>query len=393
MRAVLYSHDGLGLGHVRRNLAIAAALKAAAHDASVVLATGWSELPEHWLPAGVDTVKLPAFRKLGNDEYGARHLTLSRDEVRAMRSSLLESLVQTFHPDVILVDKHPLGVRGELRSALAVLRKQGGRAVLGLRDVLDDPATVCEEWDRHGVPRMVLEHYDRVLVFGHPLILDPIPDCKEAAAIRDRLAFCGYVRATELLEGVSEPHGARRSDPARPLVLATAGGGEDGFGLLETFIAAAARASWEGLVVTGPQCSPPHRAALRQRAHAAGVRVFRFAEDLTRWFETVDALVCMGGYNTLVEAVSRGTPTVCIPREHPRREQFIRARAFADLELLRTIDPHQLSVAQLRSAIEATLATPRNELRPRAWNKLDFRGAERAAAELIELSRPSVAAA
>src|SRR5215211_6671645 len=125
MRALLYSHDGFGLGHVRRNLAIAAALRAALPDACVVLATGWSELPEHWLPAGVDTVKLPALRKLENDKYAGRHLALSADEVRAIRSSLLESIVRSLRPDVLLVDKHPCGVRGELRSALGVLRKQG----------------------------------------------------------------------------------------------------------------------------------------------------------------------------------------------------------------------------------------------------------------------------
>ena len=53
---------------------------------------------------------------------------------------------------------------------------------------------------------------------------------------------------------------------------------------------------------------------------------------LTRWLDRVDALVCMGGYNTMAEAVSRGTPTVCVPRTRPRVEQLIRARAFAETE-------------------------------------------------------------
>ena len=36
----------------------------------------------------------------------------------------------------------------------------------------------------------------------------------------------------------------------------------------------------------------------------------------------------MGGYNTLCEILSQGTISLIIPRETPRQEQIIRARAF-----------------------------------------------------------------
>ena len=72
---------------------------------------------------------------------------------------------------------------------------------------------------------------------------------------------------------------------------------------------------------------------IRRRAAAAGVAVRTFVPELAGWFGAVDALVCMGGYNTLLEALVRGTPTVCVPRTTPRSEQLIRARALADLGL------------------------------------------------------------
>jgi predicted glycosyltransferase len=94
----------------------------------------------------------------------------------------------------------------------------------------------------------------------------------------------------------------------------------------------------------------------------------------------------MGGYNTLGEAISRGTPTVCVPRVHPRQEQLIRARAFERLGLLRTVEPDLLNPALLREEIDAVLGASRRELAARAGASLDFGGARRAATRLLELA-------
>ena len=40
------------------------------------------------------------------------------------------------------MDKHPFGISGEFRAALSAVRKFGGRTALGLRDILDERATV-----------------------------------------------------------------------------------------------------------------------------------------------------------------------------------------------------------------------------------------------------------
>ncbi len=58
MRFLLYSHDGLGLGHVRRNLAIAAALVDADPDASVLLATGADEVNSLGVSPRVEVLRL-----------------------------------------------------------------------------------------------------------------------------------------------------------------------------------------------------------------------------------------------------------------------------------------------------------------------------------------------
>jgi predicted glycosyltransferase len=100
----------------------------------------------------------------------------------------------------------------------------------------------------------------------------------------------------------------------------------------------------------------------------------------------------MGGYNTLSEALSLGTPTLCVPRVFPRREQLIRARSFAKLDLLRLIEPDRLTPEVMRSEVAALLARDRREIAGRAHATLGFDGAQVAASALLELATGSLAA-
>jgi predicted glycosyltransferase len=387
-RFVFYSHDGYGLGHLRRNLSIAAALTRVAPKASVLLVTGCNELGAHGLARNVDLLVLPGLRKLGNGRYSARRLPMSGRELRALRSAQLETAVRSFRPDVMLVDKHPVGVRGELRPALEALLEAGGRAALGLRDILDDPATVVEEWSADEMIELIEQHFDRVLVYGDPQVLDVVEEYRLPASLAARARYCGYVVHPESNHSLAVdtlPAFATRVG-RRPTVLATAGGGEDGASLLESFIQAARDAPWDSVVVSGPQMSAPERHALRRAAVEVGVDFHGAVLEVSSWFSHADVVVSMGGYNTLSEAISRGTPTLCVPRVHPRREQLIRGRAFARLGLLRVVEPELLDPERLRREVAALIGASRSELAARARSALGFGGAHRAAAELLELA-------
>lgn len=387
-RFILYSHDGCGLGHLRRNLAIAAAVTEEAPDASVVLLTGCIELGAEGLAPNVEICSLPALRKLGNGLYGARRLPISTTELRDVRARLISACVEAFRPDVLLIDKHPMGVRGELRPALGSLPEWGGRAVLGLRDILDDPATVRQEWRSEGVIEFTEAHCDGVLIYGNPRVFDFVGEYGLPDSLARRARHCGYVVHPEAPRAL-----ALAATPARrPRVLATAGGGEDGRRLLETFARAAHGAPWDAALVAGPQASPDDQQALRRAAADGGVEFHESVSDLPDRLPGVDALVSMGGYNTLGEALSLGTPTLCVPRAHPRREQLIRARAFAKLGLLTLIEPDRLSPERVRAEVMALLERDRRDIAIRAHATLGFRGAQRAAEALLELAAGSVSA-
>jgi predicted glycosyltransferase len=392
---MLYSHDALGLGHTRRNLTVAAALTKLAPEASVLLVTGTDVVNRLGVPPNVEVLKLPGLRKVANEHYTARRLRISATDIFALRSALLTAVVESFRPTVMLVDKHPLGAGGELRPALDALHAMGGRAVLGLRDILDDRTTVLDEWARHDLHTRIAEHYDQVLVYGHRSVFDPIEEYDLPTSVAERTRFCGYVVHRSANNGWADdrlPAFAAESR-LRPVVLAATGGGEDGFALLKTFVRAAAGAAWDGVVVTGPDMPEEERRTLAHLVCGTRVTLHTFVPDLDRWFGLVDALVCMGGYNTLAEAVSEGTPIVCIPRTFPRSEQLIRARAFDRLGLLRTVEPAQLDVGRLCIEVTAALALSRRELTHRAQALLKFDGASLAASHLLEVAEVGEAVA
>src|SRR5436190_6723618 len=133
MRFLFYSHDGLGLGHTRRHIAVASALSEMSPAASVLLATGADDMTRIGLPPHVEVLKLPGLRKVTNETYGSRRLQIPGDDIRAMRSSLLTAAVKAYRPAVTLVDKHPFGAKGEFREALEHVKEAGGRTALGLR--------------------------------------------------------------------------------------------------------------------------------------------------------------------------------------------------------------------------------------------------------------------
>jgi predicted glycosyltransferase len=381
-RFLFYSHDGVGLGHVRRNLAIADALSEIEPDAAILIATSAEEVADLGVPARADVLKLPGLQKVANDDYASRRLPLSSSDVRAVRASLLAAAVDSFRPTVLIADKHPLGIGGELRDALDTLHAAGGRAALGLRDILDEPSAVVEDWAAHDLAAHIAECYDRVLVYGIPSVFNTIREYRLPPDVSRMARYCGYVVRSD---GVDESLLDLPQTSARPLVLATAGGGADGFDVLSTFVTAAGGMPWEAVVVSGRQADRRERDALRRLAAKAGVAFRTFVPTLSGWFPRVDALVCMGGYNTIVEAVAAGVPTVCVPRVTPRTEQVIRASAFARLDLLRVLTPDRLDAGSLRDEVSAALGSPRAEIAARAHARLDLQGAQAAARHLLEL--------
>lgn len=361
LRVALYSHDTMGLGHLRRNIAIASSIvtaeEAAGRAADVLLLSGARETAAYPLPAGVDCLTLPALAK-GADGYGPRSLHASLAEVVELRAALLRAALERFAPDVLVVDKVARGVCRELEPALTDLHALGRtRLVLGLRDVLDEPAVTAAEWERDGALEAMADLYDAVWWYGDRAVLDPVAEYGLPPRVARRLRATGYlahgraVHAAGVPDGLSAdggPWAASRARAGQPYVLCMVGGGQDGAELARAFAAADLPAGHRGVLLTGPYLPrDAHDELARAVRRGSRTDVLRFTPDVAPLVAGAAAVVAMGGYNTVCEVLAAGRPALVVPRVHPRVEQLIRADRLSALGLLDVLHPDALTPAAL----------------------------------------------
>lgn len=332
-RVLIYSHDTFGLGHLRRCRAIAHALVEAQKDVSVLILSGSPIIGSFDFRARVDFVRIPGVIKLRNGEYTALTLHMDIEETLAMRSSIIKHTALTFDPDLFLVDKEPLGLRGEVGETLALMRDRGTPSVLGLRDVLDEPGPLAEEWSRKEAIPALVEFYSQVWIYGLPQVHNPLAGLALPPSVGRKTVFTGYLpRSVPPVE----PYVPGFQTDA-PYILVTAGGGGDGE-LLFDWVLRAYEADpalpYPALLVLGPFMAPERVAEFHQRAEALGrVVVTEFETHLESLLDRAVGVVAMGGYNTFCEILSFDKRTLIFPRTVPRREQWIRACRARDLGL------------------------------------------------------------
>ena len=340
----------MGLGHMRRNLLIAQFLTAAGVEATILMICGAYEAGAFLLPPGVDCVTLPALHKEINGSYSSRRLSLTLRDLVALRARTVQAALEAFRPHLLVVDNVPRGALGELEPALKSLRKSGlGRCVLGLRDVLDDPAVVRAEWRRAKNEEAVRDYYQEVWVYGDPQVYDLARECGFASDIADKVRYLGYLDQRPRVDFVPDGRGQPdRRLPAGPFALCTVGGGQDGWRLAEAFAHASAPAGVARVILAGPAMAWPDRERLRDRARRdPSLSVLDFVPEPAPLVERAACVVGMAGYNTACEVMSFGKRALLVPRVEPRREQLIRAQRLQRLGFVDMLHPDELDARVL----------------------------------------------
>ena len=357
-RLLLYSHDTYGLGHLRRNVLIAEDLLEHVQGLQVVLLSGSPVAQRFPLPRNLTLVPLPPVVKTGVDEYAARNPRLPFSLARRARTAIMTDVARRFEPDVFLVDHAPQGMKGELLPVFDALRRwsPATRIVLGLRDVVDDPTAVQRAWIEQDVAQTLRDVYDRVAVYGSRDLVD-VGEYGIPGATLERTTYCGYL-CRQPAEAAEVP--LKGWTPGMRFVLGTAGGGGDGIDVLRATLAAAERHGLPSLLVSGPLMGAGEREALEAEVSASRAgHIADFIPGLEGIMAAASVVVTMGGYNSLMEAVPSGTPTIVVPRTWPRREQAIRAELFASRGLVRVVETGDALEDRLAIALARALDEPR----------------------------------
>ena len=385
---LLYAQDTRGLGHITRTLAITRRVLDAYPDTVAFIATRSHFAHTYTLPERCDYVKLPSRHTPWHIQRPPEDDEASKEHFRRLRSVILQDVALGLAPDLVLVDHEPLGTNAEFKAGLWALKAEcpHTKFVFGLRDIMDDPDRIRAEWRQMGVYEALERLYDGIAVYGSPTLFDPAEAYGIPASARHKMHYCGYVvREAPEIDAAAVRRQYELPEQGR-LVLATVGSGYDGYPVLDVAMAAVERLQarhpdLHAILVTGPFMPLQEQAALRARANGV-CRVVSTA-DTFLLMGVVDAIVSMGGYNSVCEALSVGRPVVIVPRATHKVEQKMRAELLTEQGLAKCVLPQALSADTVEGALDWALSVD-PELHTRRVRAVvpTFDGAARLAAYL-----------
>lgn len=391
-RRALYVCSPIGLGHVRRDLAIADELRLRHPDLEIDWLTQHpvtrvlEERGEHVHPAS----RLLAGESAHMEAEAAGHdLHVFRavrrmDEILLANFMVFRDLVDAEPHDLWIVDEgwdvdHFLFDNPELKRAPYVWLSDFV-GWLPMRDGGDAEAALTADWNAEQVERIRRRPRlrDRSIFVGNPAdVVDTslgpgLPTVREFA--RERYTFCGYV-AGPPPEVDRDALGYR---PDERICLVTVGGSGVGEALLGRVAAAYPEAAQRvpGLrmvLVAGPRIDPACVPV------PAGVEVRGYVPDLHRHLAACDVAVVQGGLTTTMELVAARRPFVYVPLGHHFEQQIHVPQRLAQYRAGRRLDYADADPERLAAAIAAEID------RPPDYRPVESDGAARAAALLAEL--------
>ena len=388
LRVALYSHDTMGMGHMRRNLLISQALSHSSLQVSILMITGARQASAADMPPGVDCITLPALRKEGNGCYLSRSLDIPVKDLSTIRAQMIRTSIAAFKPDVFIVDNVPRGALAELDGTLRDVQQRGQtRCVLGLRDVLDAPHQVKAEWEKSRNEQVIRAFYDKVWIYGDPNVYNAIEEYQLPSDIADKVSFTGYFDRRVQYETNSHAV-AKKSRSELGLgkghfVLCMVGGGQDGARLTEAVAMAQLPKESFAVIITGPFMP----VEIRQKLHAIAARrtnlqILEFVSEPRELLYQADTVIAMGGYNVVSEILSFEKKALIVPRTNPRQEQMIRAKRLESLGMIDVMHPDHISAKGLSDWL-INVTTRANS--PSVHRQCDFNGLSQLPALVAEI--------
>jgi len=359
----MYSHDTYGLGHIRRTMAIASHLMR--ENVNILIVTGSPIVGRFNFPEQMDFIRIPGMIKKTNEEYLPLSIKIDPRLVMNVRKNIITATAKAFKPHLFIVDKEPGGLKMEALPTLRFLKQcmPGTRVILGLRDIMDDAVTVQKDWKKRGIYEVLKQLYSEIWVYGNQKFYDSIQEYAIPSNISEKMLFTGYIpRKVPDKKAVQQLRKEQGVAKDEKLVVVTTGGGGDGFAVIDIYLSmlesATASLPFKSVLITGPFMADREIKEVIERGRRLGVRTFQFYRRMEKMFAAADLVVCMGGYNTLCEIISQGTPALIIPREVPRKEQLIRAQVFSIHNLADYVPWNAVSPKILLERILAILEHP-----------------------------------
>ena len=395
-KRALYVSSPIGLGHVRRDLAIADELRARQPDLEIDWLTQHpvtqvlEERGERVHPASRWLVSESAHIESEAGEHDLNVFQAARrmDEIMVANFMVFHDLVSEEPYDLWVADEgwdidHFLFDNPDLkRTAYAWLTDFVGWLPMPEGGAAE--AVLTADWNAERVERM--RRYprlrDRSIFVGNPDDLVDVPLGPELPTVRDwaleRYRCTGYVTGPGIPDDREELRAEFGYRPGERVCLVSVGGSGVGEHLLCRVAAAFPLAAKKipGLrmiAVTGPRIDPASVPV------PEGVELRGYVPDLYRQLAACDLAVVQGGLTTTMELAAAGRPFIYVPLARHFEQQILVSHRLAQYRAGRRLDYAALDPEYLAEAIAAEID------RPVDYRPVETDGAVRAAALLAEL--------
>lgn len=362
-RILIYSQDGFGLGHLRRNLNISLQIKKLDPSASILIVADSPVAPFFKLPSRCDFIKLPTIVKVDTGVWRPNRLPMNYQDLMYIRSEIIQNVALSFKPHVFLVDHMPHGALGELEWPLRVLKRYSPetKIVLGLRDILGEPDVITTMWQTEGAFEAAEKYYDHICVYGCTDVFHLTQKYRFPKLLMAKTRYCGYV-SRDAVSGRKRKNKALNQmmeDEKAKMVLVTGGGGADASYFMDKFIDATRvlkkHEKFQAVISTGPFMQKEQVRLLQQKAKGLPIWVKRNSNDSIDYISRADLVISMAGYNTVSEIMRFKKNAIIVPRPGPSAEQTMRTDILSKRGLFDTIHPNNLTTDNFADLIARKL--------------------------------------
>jgi predicted glycosyltransferase len=254
-----------------------------------------------------------------------------------------------------------------------------------MRDIINAPAEVRERWHREDTYRAIRTYYDEVLIYGCRSVFDTASEYGLDVEFPGKITYCGYACSEQPYKTRKQMREELQIQKEK-LVVVTAGGGRDGYPMLQSCLSALKLLGkdlpFEVILIAGPLMDPDQKACLQRQADELRVRMLSHVFENLSYMNAADLVITMAGYNSLCEILRLKKKALVLPRAGPSAEQIMRATCFAERGLIDMIHPQDLSPRTLAERVMVDLE--RNDY-PVDDEAIEMDGATRAAARLSDL--------
>lgn len=345
MKVLVYVQNVLGVGHVMRMLKICKDFT----DADITFVTGGDTL-ELILPPHIKHVRLPGIM---TDETFTKLRTVdesvSLERTWKQRSQILSGLMCSENFDLIITEMFPFGrrqFRRELEPLLKLnkLKRNRAKVVCSLRDILfleslDDAAS-------QRILDIVNTYYDAIFIHADARMDQVSPYFSYMKHVHCPVYHTGYITdvAREVVCAES------------PTILASIGGGAVGHEFLEKAIEASKilNDSFDHTfcVYCGVYAPEYFLNACRDTCeYYPHIQVHRYTSQFFERLCKSTLSVNMGGYNTIMEIICSGIPSIVYPFEQ-NREQAKRLDFFQESGQFTVLDHRAVDAEELAQLME-----------------------------------------